>query len=84
MFVTENSSTSVPVQIESGFEITGHSFHDASYDAYCTGCVFANETASIMKEVIDSCANKLYMMQSLYYMDLEPENPEGLLMHKVK
>ncbi len=83
IFVTENLAGSVLIEIEKGYEIIGHSFHDASYDAYCTGSVFANETRSLTREQIFSCVNKLFMMQSLYYMDLDPEKPFGFLMHKV-
>jgi hypothetical protein len=82
-FVTGNLAGPVAIEIEEGYEIVGHSFHDASYDAYCTGSVFANETSSLTREQTFSCVNKLYMMQSLYYMDLDPENPDGFLMHKV-
>ena len=48
--------------------------HDAGYDSYCTGCVLAAEIAiakgfNIIKQ---NAVNKLFMMQSLYHMDIDP------------
>jgi poly(A)-specific ribonuclease len=51
-------------------------FHDAGYDAYCTGAIFIAECEKVklIGSSITEADNKLFMMQSLYHMDLSPSN----------
>lgn len=46
--------------------------HDAGYDSYMTGALFAHELTKVTD--ISIITNKLFMMQSLYHMDLNPSN----------
>jgi len=48
--------------------------HDAGYDAYMTGAIFAANCASVggIKDLSLRCKNKLYLMQSLISFSLEP------------
>ena len=73
-------------------------FHNAGYDAFCTGCVFARQSSTLdsitpvslspddegMEAVVwrTSANNMLFMMRSLYHMSLTPGNIDGLI--KVK
>ena len=65
---------SISISYAEGFSICENSFHDAAYDAYCTGCIFAYQ--SEMTDV-NPALNKLFMMQSLYHMDLSPSSHAG-------
>ena len=77
-FVTENTSDkAMKISNSAGFEFVGSSFHDAGYDAYCTGCVFANQLLVMAsQDSLESSKNKLFMMQSLYHMNLDTNMPE--------
>jgi hypothetical protein len=58
----------------------GGQFHDAGWDAYCTGALFCHELDRVsgkMAEMQERAGNKLFMMQSLYHMDLDPNRPNG-------
>eukprot|EP00596_Hydrurales_sp_CCMP1899_P000518 CAMPEP_0119039126 /NCGR_PEP_ID=MMETSP1177-20130426/8452_1 /TAXON_ID=2985 /ORGANISM="Ochromonas sp, Strain CCMP1899" /LENGTH=545 /DNA_ID=CAMNT_0007002611 /DNA_START=63 /DNA_END=1700 /DNA_ORIENTATION=+ len=58
----------------------GGQFHDAGWDAYCTGALFKHELDRVsgkMSEMEEKAGNKLFMMQSLYHMDLDPNRPNG-------
>lgn len=48
--------------------------HDAGYDSYCTGSVFAAEIAIAngFNNIKQNAVNKLFMMQSIYHMDIDP------------
>ena len=48
--------------------------HDAGYDAYMTGAIFAANCASVggIENLSLRCKNKLYLMQSLISFSLEP------------
>jgi hypothetical protein len=62
-------------------------FHDAGWDAYCTGALFTHELKQselsdpieAMKAMTSNAGNKLFMMQSLYHMDIDPKRPNGWL-----
>ena len=89
----------VKVKIEQGIEVNGTGdntlqnetashldntqLHDAGYDAYVTGHVFAHmlgdkvfqadnasSTMAALTSMVDKAAGRLFMMQSLYHMDL--------------
>mmetsp|Transcript_10878 Transcript_10878/g.16565 ORF Transcript_10878/g.16565 Transcript_10878/m.16565 type:complete len:565 (-) Transcript_10878:132-1826(-) len=79
----------------SEFDGEGTNYHNAGYDAFCTGCVFArqvyiadgtpkpvatvpNDSASPDSSLLTLCANKVFMMWSLFNMDLNPQNPGGV------
>jgi len=81
-FVTEATENKVTVSLDDGFEFRGASFHNAGYDAYCTGCVFAAQLEAVGGD-LQAAANKLFMMQSLYHMELDPELPDGFLKYVV-
>lgn len=69
-------------------------YHNAGFDAYCTGFVFACELKSFysqlflpakdfsfheaLKLMSEVAANKLYFMQSMFYMDLNIQNEDGI------
>lgn len=54
----------------------------SGWDAYCTGLVFATEL-QMMQSSVESlhsqAANKMFMMQSMYHMDLDPMRPGSIL-----
>lgn len=56
-------------------------FHDAGWDAYITGACFVHQLAEVgsMDAMTTVAANRLFMMQSLYHMDLDPVRPPGFL-----
>ena len=56
-------------------------FHDAGWDAYCTGACFVHQLAEVgsMDAMVTVAGNRLFMMQSLYHMDLDPARPSGIL-----
>ena len=62
----------------------GGQFHDAGWDAYCTGALFYHQlkTQSSMAELTKLTGNKLFMMQSLFHIDIDPLQPNGFI--KVK
>jgi CAF1 family ribonuclease len=64
-----------------GFYTGGGQFHDAGYDAYCTGAIFTQQlkTSGSMAKMTELAGNKLFMMYSMFHMDLEPGNPNGWL-----
>ena len=66
-----------------GFEqyySAGGQFHDAGWDAYCTGALFCHQLTHLpMEEMITKAGNKLFMMYSLYHMDMDPSQPNGFL-----
>lgn len=94
-------SAKINVSSDCLFDPTEAAFHNAGYDAYCTGVVFANQintfeaafssehgssfdengiSASNWNQPLSvlafdsfcrSCSNHLFMMQSLYHMNLE-------------
>lgn len=49
-------------------------FHNAGYDAYCTGFVFAQQMAvcDALGGSIEECVNRLFLMWSLFDLDLDP------------
>lgn len=68
----------------SGFELfysAGGQFHDAGWDAYCTGALFCHQLnlVSSLSEMIAKAGNKLFMMQSLFHIDVDPAQPNGFL-----
>jgi hypothetical protein len=64
-----------------GFYTGGGQFHDAGYDAYCTGAIFTQQVkaSGSMAKMTELAGNKLFMMYSMFHMDLEPRNPNGWL-----
>ncbi|CAM9190358.1 unnamed protein product, partial [Ectocarpus fasciculatus] len=63
-------------------------FHNAGYDAFCTGCVFAREASTLDRQQAATAGdapvdwrkatNKmLFMMRSLYHMSLNPGESDG-------
>jgi hypothetical protein len=82
----------VAVRIEDGW-MAAEQYHSAGYDAYATGYVFAQQvygyrsdgSVSWRDRLVDltsAAADKLFMMQSLYHMDLHPDHPHGILKSK--
>lgn len=70
------------VTFAAGFDgyAAGEQFHDAGWDAYSTGLVFHREMLSLggeIEEVISKAGGKMFMMQSLYHMDLDPARSNG-------
>ena len=61
------------ILIEGGIE-EGVAAHDAGYDAYMTGCLFGHQLKRIggLERMRDAACNRLFMMQSLYHIDLQP------------
>eukprot|EP01041_Mallomonas_annulata_P004451 gene4451-8865_t len=55
--------------------------HEAGYDAYCTGRIFSHQYTMLggLEVIKHSVANKLFMMHSLYHMDLDPTRPNGII-----
>ena len=52
------------------------------WDAYCTGLVFASELQMLrasVDELRPLAGNKMFMMQSMYTMDLDPARPSSIL-----
>ena len=77
-------SGSLKLSFASGFKdfyTTGGQFHDAGYDAYCTGAVFSYQLTAFgsMSKMTEVAGNKLFMMYSMFHMDLGPANPNGWL-----
>lgn len=81
IFVTENGANTVINTLADGFSSEGLNLHDASYDAYVTGCVFAVQLSQAAGE-LSSCKNWLFMMQSLYHMSLDHSGPEGFMKYE--
>ena len=81
MFVTDRLRDVVSVSFMEGCEINEEKFHDAVWDAYCTGCVYINQLSLVHDEsrLTVSCLNRLFMMQSLYFMNLDPNEPHGFI-----
>ena len=77
--VLDRGDDAVKVSLIKGCELNEEKFHDAGYDAYCTGCVFANELdlGNDAAHLKATCMNRLFMMQSLYHMNLDPTSPHG-------
>ena len=71
-------ATRVPVAVgedlQQYVDLSGGNFHAAGYDAYCTGYVFAQQMAlcEATGTALESCANKIFMMWSVFDMDLDP------------
>ncbi len=96
---TEGTTTPVvccPVSCAEGFpnfldaEVQKQ-FHNAGYDAFCTGSVFARQMATLDRQASVGittpnwrvAANQmLFMMRSLYHMCLNPQAPNGVLKQK--
>jgi hypothetical protein len=82
------SAPNFPSYFEPGAE---KNFHNAGYDAFCTGAVFARQISTIdrqnsliLNESSDPStwmvhSNMLFMMRSLYHMDLGLERPNGII-----
>lgn len=54
----------------------------SGWDAYCTGLVFATELQMARLSVDQmrlKAGNKMFMMQSMYTMDLDPAQPSSIL-----
>lgn len=58
---------------------SGEHFHDAGWDSYCTGSIFAAQLHEMggLENMRERAANRLFMMQSMYHMDLDPARPNG-------
>ena len=80
------------------FKTLAEQFHDAAYDAYCTGYIYLSQMIDLdsvyqnkLKQTdqndfnghLESLKNKLFMMQSLYHINLDPETPEAFLKYEV-
>jgi poly(A)-specific ribonuclease len=63
------------------YDSNGGQYHDAGYDAFITGLIFVNMLKSLdsMDTLKEKAANKCFMMQSLYHIDLDPTRPNGIL-----
>ena len=75
------------VRYAAGFDeiySSGGQFHDAGWDAYCTGALFCHQLnlSSSLSNLIEIAGNKLFMMQSMFHIDIDPSRPNGFL--KVK
>lgn len=69
-------------------------FHNAGFDAYCTGYVFAQQLnwlkmqfgyesiQQTIQRISSTMSNKLFMMQSIYHIDIEPLHPDGIIKTK--
>lgn len=91
-FQNIDKKDSITIKIAEGFASKIEQFHDAAFDAYCTGYIFAQEimilmddSIEIMKEdeyyflkafdiIKDLSMNKLFMMQSVWNIDLSEQN----------
>ena len=78
------NSSECKLSYASGFDqyyAGGGQFHNAGWDAYCTGALFCQQrvSASSMDDMKEKSGNKLFMMYSLYHMDLDPSQPNGWL-----
>jgi CAF1 family ribonuclease len=62
----------------------GGQFHDAGWDAYCTGALFCYQLSLLpsMEHMKEMTGNKLFMMYSMFHMDLDPSQPNGWLKAK--
>ena len=60
---------------------SGGQLHDAGWDAYCTGALFCYQLnlSSSLSYLIEKAGNKLFMMQSMFHMDIDPSQPNGFL-----
>jgi hypothetical protein len=75
------------VRFASGFDqyySGGGQFHDAGWDAYCTGALFCYQLSLVpsMDQMKEKSGNKLFMMYSMFHMDLDPSQPNGWLKAK--
>ena len=55
---------------------TQEGFHDAGYDAWVTGCVFARLAGDKYKQDKHEMMNKMYMMRSVYSLNLQGEDEQ--------
>ena len=100
--VETNKQTEKQMIIEVANEFGNYSelehFHNAGYDAYCTGYVFTCQLIQILQNYNNNNSNnnitisqllynnmkelannKLFMMQSLYHMDIDANNSSNIL-----
>jgi len=60
-----------------GEESSNKQLHDAGYDSYLTGSIFGQQLFKLGREQIETLSkNRLFMMQSLFHMDLNSSNTE--------
>jgi poly(A)-specific ribonuclease len=91
-----NKESSVPISIHSDcstFNPSAANYHNAGYDAYCTGFIFANQiynsngslqqiqnstAATEADSIYDTTCNKIFCMHSLFDVNLNPLGVSGL------
>lgn len=70
-----------PAFLDPAGDESARQFHNAGYDAFCTGCVFAREASTLDRLAAGSwreSSNKmLFMMRSMYHMSLIPGASDG-------
>lgn len=81
------NSGACKVRYASGFDqyySGGGQFHDAGWDAYCTGALFCYQLGQVpsLDHMKVTSGNKLFMMYSMFHMDLDPSQPNGWLKAK--
>lgn len=75
------------IKFANGFDqyySSGGQFHDAGWDAYCTGALFCHQLGLVpsMDHMKETSGNKLFMMYSMFHMDIDPSQPNGWLKAK--
>lgn len=75
---TNNKQPIIPIHVADG-DSQVEQLHDAGYDALCTGSIFAVELMKIggLERMQTLASQRLFMMQSLYHMDLCVDRPNG-------
>lgn len=60
-----NVSIEIHKDMSSSYNLESNSYHEASFDAYVTGCAFVWMT-QLSDDKIDNLSNRIYLMKSIY------------------
>ena len=87
------NKSKLPISIHTdchSFNPSDANYHNAGYDAYCTGYIFANQIynsngsyqqiqdSTTPDVIFESARNKIFCMHSLFDVNLNPNAPSGL------